>query len=531
MGLHPLDVARQKVDEEIEALYERIRELKSKRNSLVHISTLPTELLCHVFLECRGEWLPLRMPWIVQTYLAITATCKEWRSAAIAYPGLWSHVSTDVGFTWMEALASRSKAALLSVKILQNSGEDFLARHLKLASSVLQESHNLERVAIQAYDEGLQELLDHLKAPMPNLRHLNLVNQGNDWFPLPSPFLANHAPQLRKITPDNFDLPWTSTFLDGLESLSVLNTGRETTPILRPSSDIFLDALTRMSRLTYLNLERVLPLDLPRPPNVLIAMPLLRFIRLRGTCAECNSVLQHVQLHRLTVVELELEEIDESEFKGFCDTLWSSWLSGPLSGKQRELQWDRLWLGGNSNLDFTIQMGAGPFGPPSPGELKIDVFNSDWTLTDHARLMDSLRVLLRNATVIFIDSVMYMLPPILQATFASLTSVTELAIAGNAVNIFKPLLNDTQADTDSAIHTKYLPKLTTIRLRNTYFGKGDLYCLDLHDLERWLRFRRASGAGLKELHIVDCWNISSAAYNTLRGCIGGEGTVFWDGKA
>ncbi|KAH6905570.1 hypothetical protein BKA70DRAFT_1564694 [Coprinopsis sp. MPI-PUGE-AT-0042] len=120
--------------------------------------------------------------------------------------------------------------------------------HLYILSSVFRDHQRLERVIISLKDDKLHGLLNEVTNRMPNLSHLSLHNLSSNGLLLPSPLLANHAPQLRILSLDNFTPPWKSPILEGLTSLCILNTYHYHN-IPPPPLKIFLDALARMPSL------------------------------------------------------------------------------------------------------------------------------------------------------------------------------------------------------------------------------------------------------------------------------------------
>jgi F-box-like len=90
------------LDVEIARLSSRLLELKRKKNSSTKISSLPSELLCSVFVFCRDTWPEkprAKMAWVV-----ITHVCHDWRVLALGYSSLWGHLDSSVGYKWLSTL-------------------------------------------------------------------------------------------------------------------------------------------------------------------------------------------------------------------------------------------------------------------------------------------------------------------------------------------------------------------------------------------------------------------------------------------
>ena len=83
--------------------------------------------------------------------------------------------------------------------------------------------------------------------------------------------------------------------------------------------------------------------------------------------------------------------------------------------------------------------------------------------------------------------------------------------------------------------TQYrLPKLDTLTFTWVAFKDRHHFSPsirgDLDNLKRWLLQRRELGMGIKEVHIRQCKNVTSAVVRELEDCVGAEGKVVWDGK-
>jgi F-box-like len=198
MKVSEIDIQRKNLDAEIEVLETRTRDLKTKRNTLAPISNLPNELLCRIMVDCRGEW-----PYIddegTTTWLAVTHVCHAWRAIALDYPQLWCKIDADLGHQWMETFLSRSKGLHRSLRVSQGWEDEYSVEDLETLSSIIEDRTRLETVKIELRGDTFHGLVEELKEATPNLVHLTVHNDSSDGFVLPSPLLANHAPQLRTL--------------------------------------------------------------------------------------------------------------------------------------------------------------------------------------------------------------------------------------------------------------------------------------------------------------------------------------------
>ena len=104
-----LRAGRAKIDADILALKERIRSLKSSRNSLSPINFLPPEILTEIFSWL--QWLCGRS--LVDTvyfsdygflkWMTVTRVCQRWRQTALSCPRLWTVIPAACrpGYTCM----------------------------------------------------------------------------------------------------------------------------------------------------------------------------------------------------------------------------------------------------------------------------------------------------------------------------------------------------------------------------------------------------------------------------------------------
>ncbi|KAH6897770.1 hypothetical protein BKA70DRAFT_749559 [Coprinopsis sp. MPI-PUGE-AT-0042] len=329
-----VDLERKKLDAEIAVLEERIHKLKIKRNSLAPIYALPNELLCRMLLECQEQWMQLDdkdcLGWI-----AFTHVCRAWRSATLEYPPLWSSIDRAMGVPWMETFLLRSKRAPLSLRILQEWDAEFMQEEITILSSILRDHQRLEGATIEMWGEEIQirlkELLENLTQRMPNMVRFTLYNHTDDRLDLPSPLFANYAPRLQILSLDNFEPPWTSAIMEGLSSLSLLNTDHYYR-IPLPSPKTFFEALSKMPGLQHLAIERILPDPDPSDPHIsTLHLPSLRFLKLEGACKQCSLVIRHIQIPISAKVKLRIFKVDEPGLKELLEVLGLSWKGGPLS--------------------------------------------------------------------------------------------------------------------------------------------------------------------------------------------------------
>ncbi|KAF8874427.1 hypothetical protein BD779DRAFT_1566758 [Infundibulicybe gibba] len=103
--------ARRLIDQEIFALEDCARKLKTRRNLISPINQLPPETLSRIFAFCVTQ----SITWV----RSVTHVCRHWRDIALDFPQLWSAITIERfrKAPWTEVILRRSKMTQLSVTI------------------------------------------------------------------------------------------------------------------------------------------------------------------------------------------------------------------------------------------------------------------------------------------------------------------------------------------------------------------------------------------------------------------------------
>ncbi|KAI0035356.1 hypothetical protein K488DRAFT_43582, partial [Vararia minispora EC-137] len=108
-----IENARRVIDRELEAAAFAISDIRSMRNALSFIVTLPEEVLAHIFFFLTLS-NPFFYPSQTTSWLAVTYVCRSWRTAALAHPRLWSEIYIGPRPEWARLFLERAKAVPLS---------------------------------------------------------------------------------------------------------------------------------------------------------------------------------------------------------------------------------------------------------------------------------------------------------------------------------------------------------------------------------------------------------------------------------
>ncbi|TFK68993.1 hypothetical protein BDN72DRAFT_741733, partial [Pluteus cervinus] len=88
----------------------QLQKLRVQRNSLLPISTLPTEVLTEIFALCR---IHEDYGWIeMQNLLPVTWVCHQWREVALSCATLWAHIEGS-NLRWALPSIERSRGSSL----------------------------------------------------------------------------------------------------------------------------------------------------------------------------------------------------------------------------------------------------------------------------------------------------------------------------------------------------------------------------------------------------------------------------------
>ncbi|TFY82631.1 hypothetical protein EWM64_g1381 [Hericium alpestre] len=129
------------LDNELAAVHLAMCSLRTRRNALLPISSLPPEVLARIFhFYSVAEPPPYRRPpqigWIIVTHV-----CRAWRDTALQQPYLWSEATTGLGPKWLERMLARAKMQQIAdivrfVAVHANAGNPFLVLSISADSGL-----------------------------------------------------------------------------------------------------------------------------------------------------------------------------------------------------------------------------------------------------------------------------------------------------------------------------------------------------------------------------------------------------------
>lgn len=300
--------AQTEIDNELGALEERMRALRTRRNIFSPISSIPPEILGVIFIHHAQQTQLLHVPDnpAVLSWLNVGHVCRHWREVALGTPKLWAIPFLNSSLATEEMLM-RSKMAPLSLRC-------GLRYRMDSVQKVLMHIERLQEVSLPFLNGGMtyrciMEFLNKLSScSAPKLQSLSLEEEFAQTLriAIPTSFIA---PNLRSLQLKYCDLSWASSVLTGLTVLNIKKLSSECLPTL----DELISALRRMPALRTLELEDALPTlppqttSLPRAPRAMnVRLPHLKRLRLVAKILDVANVLARIELPDSTMLEVHL---------------------------------------------------------------------------------------------------------------------------------------------------------------------------------------------------------------------------------
>ena len=291
---------QQAIDTEIKSLEEYIRALKSRRNTLSPISSLPLEVFTAIFsFACLpGIPSPGKKPGYHPARPYVSHICHQWREIAFNQPLLWNHVDfTTLSWAGATEILVRSKSVPLYLKSRGSYHRWRDNQYCRLGKELQAHILRICHLTLSATPTLLECTLEELVSPAPTLECLSLSSRGEyQKLDVPNTLFNGHTPKLSCLELRNCNINWKSPLLKGLEYLEIIN------PSMTPSLVVWLDVLNEMSQLKKLTLHPASPNSPPLPFNVerAVMLPSLTHLDFSASVGDCALTLAHLDLPVLT---------------------------------------------------------------------------------------------------------------------------------------------------------------------------------------------------------------------------------------
>jgi hypothetical protein len=323
MDTDPRGFQRQTIDAKIKSLEESIRKLRSHRNTLAPISSLPIELIRCIFSYLR---VPGRPPPFARgekqdplAWLRVAHVCHQWREIALNHPLFWSYVNfSDLKLAGATEILARAKNVPLyleaSIPYVRWSNS-----HLATFEEEIQRRvSRIRHLGISATHLHLSRTLEGLVSPAPILEYLSLTCEKH-WprtSSLPVTLFSGITPRLSRLALRNCDISWESPLLKRLTYLEICTPTRSA----RPGLADWLDSLEEMSRLKTLILHYASPIapfgsSPPFEVERTITLPFLTHLGISASPWDCALALAHLCLPSLAHLSVTTRSRNDSELQ------------------------------------------------------------------------------------------------------------------------------------------------------------------------------------------------------------------------
>ncbi|TFK58742.1 hypothetical protein BDN72DRAFT_744443, partial [Pluteus cervinus] len=105
---------RSQIEAQILHLTQQVQKLRTERNALLPISTLPNEILSDIFSISILRMKNYTNKPGIHNLLRVTWVCHHWRDIALSDASLWTYIGEE-NFSWAAQCLSRSKDAPLEL--------------------------------------------------------------------------------------------------------------------------------------------------------------------------------------------------------------------------------------------------------------------------------------------------------------------------------------------------------------------------------------------------------------------------------
>ncbi|TFK68832.1 hypothetical protein BDN72DRAFT_878786 [Pluteus cervinus] len=320
---------RNRIDEDIQKLQNRILELLSARNRLAPVAQLPYEILTKVFLLTRDCHIP-PFGW---TSLTVSWVCRHWRAVTLNCRPLWSIIDYPSP-SWAEGFLERSGKARLRVYLPQMKPRGLASIPFLLES--------LPRIAILDLGacEGSYVCGSEWDAPAPALKQLILEK-----FTLPNKIFSGSYPSLRSLSLTACVANWTQ--IPASLHLVDLHIIKPSTRISAVNLPFVLQCLPKLETL---ELDQVLLVD-GITPNSQPRISLGSLTALNIQREATSSII--ALFHRLSIppsAQLSLRDLRLGEHGGPSNTILA--VQGSRFDPTRRIV--QLWV--DINIDFHIRI-------------------------------------------------------------------------------------------------------------------------------------------------------------------------------
>ena len=230
-----------------------------------------------------------------ENLITMSHVCRGWRELLIARPSLWAHLdctNTDKTRVYIE----RSKSSPLEISLIDHWDTPYRGDVFLL---VVPHISRVRSLSIDAMEDLLKDLTQHLSSPAPLLRELT-INLGCDPVPVLNNALFNgdllslRSLHLGGVIPD---LPWKN--LSKLTTFQLSRVPEGTIPVTQ-----LLDFFEHAHHLRDITLHDSIPTSSNAPPERVAPPPCLRILTILADSAH-STLLDHLSIPAGATVALD----------------------------------------------------------------------------------------------------------------------------------------------------------------------------------------------------------------------------------
>ncbi|KIM42624.1 hypothetical protein M413DRAFT_120812, partial [Hebeloma cylindrosporum] len=205
-----------------------ITRVRTIQNASAPVNHLPPEILAHIFsfVQPHAQGPPFPLPKTYNKWMKVTRVCQHWRTTALAFPRLWSHIHVRKALDRKIATTNIKRSAQSPLNVYCTIVTPPLANEVNVLSLVAEQMHRIQELHIHWTIDHETSLWDLIipPTPAPNLEVLSLIGSWDERVSnliLP-PVFQNITPRLKKLTFTRIS-SWPHNDFCGLTHLSLFD--------------------------------------------------------------------------------------------------------------------------------------------------------------------------------------------------------------------------------------------------------------------------------------------------------------------
>ncbi|KAG0696804.1 hypothetical protein DFH29DRAFT_836562 [Suillus ampliporus] len=489
-------------------LAESLCTLRSRRNALAYISSLPSELLAtiftyileeQVFNRCRGVPRPG-----APTCEIVMHVCRHWRQVALACPTLWAFID-HAPARRLTIMLERSKTAALVVL--------YTSSHLHCIVQALSQLPRIKVLQLSVSSRDVDRISDCLSsqpAPLLETFKLYVLERPGIVRPISDAIFQGRAPQLRSVELIQCTFSWTSSIFSGLRTLNLRQTGATLSQLL--------SVLRRMPGLEQLMLEALSTSSGDAEVFDQIPLTRLKSIALNSSTVQSTiSLFSHLALPVDVKITLDLTQLESPQ--SFYDLSSAMYKNHDESGPViRSLSISLMNKSFGVQLSTSMAFKCEQMWNPHDDDTRLSLrFHCDTFIIQPAIIFDMCRMVPhRYIQRLLVSSFLNLPADFWRTGSADLRGLASIHLNRNHIG---GLIATLQSGGPQSSDIAY-PSLHALELMYVNFG-----CDQPKALRDIVTMRARRGVGIRKLRLVDCWNLMDGGVQLLKAVT----DVDWDG--